>query len=145
MPQLVKGGKFVFAWCPVGPHGEVGIPRDAWEEYAFRAGDPVVLFSASRTSGGFILARKVKLEHSPMAGDLEELWCRRLQKRGWRTWILLEMDAGVIKIPLEALFAFGAAPGTRLLAVRGSHLGLGMIRKGSIVLEAANHPDIPVI
>ena len=36
MPQLAKGGKWVFGWVLVGPHGEVTIPPEAWDEYGLQ-------------------------------------------------------------------------------------------------------------
>ena len=143
MPQLVKGGKFVFGWSVVGPGGEIVIPPDAFTEYGFVPGEAVVLFSASRTSGGFILARRKKVAESPMAPVLADLDDHPVVKKGWRTWAVANMGAGSIAVPPAMLAAFGVLPGGRVLAVRGSHMGLSMIRKGRIILEARKHDEIP--
>jgi len=144
MPQLVKGGKFVFGWSVVGPAGEIVIPPDAFEEYGFQESETMVLFSASRTSGGFILARRTKLAASPMAPALTDLGEQAVGRIGRRTFATCLMGAGMIRVATGLLAAFGAPPGNRLLAVRGSHMGLGMIVKGRIVREAERHPEIPV-
>jgi hypothetical protein len=51
MPQLVKGGKWVFGWVAVGLKGELMIPPEAWREYGFRIGDEVTFLPGSRSSG----------------------------------------------------------------------------------------------
>jgi hypothetical protein len=56
MPQLVKGGKWVFGWVIVGPRGELTIPPEAWDEYQFQVGDEVTFIPGSRRSGGFSLS-----------------------------------------------------------------------------------------
>ena len=33
MPQLVKGGKYIFGWSKVGKEGKIKIPPEAYEEY----------------------------------------------------------------------------------------------------------------
>ena len=53
MPQLVKGGKWVYGWVIVGLQGELTIPPEAWHEYGFRTGDEVTFLPGSRRSGGF--------------------------------------------------------------------------------------------
>jgi hypothetical protein len=58
MPQLVKGGKWVFGWVIVGSGGEITIPPEAYREYGFRAGDEVVFLQGSRRSGGFGVGRE---------------------------------------------------------------------------------------
>ena len=41
MPQLVKGGKYVFGWSVIGEDGGVVIPGEAVLEYGFEPGDTV--------------------------------------------------------------------------------------------------------
>jgi hypothetical protein len=51
MPQLVKGGKWVFGWVIVGRQREMQIPPEANAEYGFQTGDQVFLLPGSRRSG----------------------------------------------------------------------------------------------
>jgi hypothetical protein len=55
MPQLVKGGKWVFGWVIVGQRREIQIPPEACAEYGFQTGGRVLLLSGSRRSGGSAL------------------------------------------------------------------------------------------
>jgi len=125
MPQLVKGGKWVFGWVIVGSGGEITIPPEAYREYGFRAGDAVVFLKGSRRSGGFgigradhilVLLRKRALGHGQVNGS-----------------------GRVIAPP-----SVGVRPGDRLLAVRGSGLALGLVARGPIYGEATQHSELEV-
>jgi hypothetical protein len=127
MPQLVRGGKWVYGWVVVGPSGELVIPPEAWREFNFRAGDEVIFLAGSRTSGGFAISstsKLAKLQTRTGSGPLREL------ARG-------RFDSGWLTAPPQA----GARPGDRLLAVRGSSLGLGFVGRGPIYEEAVRQTD----
>ena len=126
MPRLVKGGKWVFGWSAVGPGGEVRIPPDAYREYGFQPGDPLVFLRGSRSSGGCGVARLARLARSPIP----------MTRRSF--------DAGVMRaggrVALPA--SMGLRSGDRLLAVRGSGLALGFIQRGPIYEKATAHSDL---
>ena len=126
MPQLVKGGKWVFGWVTVGPEGELAVPPDAWIEYGFQPGEEAVFLPGSRTSGGFGLStpRLMARMASPMQ--------TRALARG-----RLGRD-GQVKLPPQV----GVQPGARLLAVRGSGRALGFVSRGPIYEEAQRHPAL---
>jgi hypothetical protein len=126
MPQLVKGGKWVFGWVIVGPRGELPIPTAAWDEYRFQVGDEVTFVPGSRRSGGFGLSNARLLASMP-----PPLQTRALA-RG-------HVDAvGQVMAP----GAVGVQPGDRLLAVRGSGRALGFVARGPIYEEALKHPEL---
>jgi len=126
MPQLVKGGKWVFGWCIVGPAGEIQIPSEAYVEYGFQPGEKVTIIQGSQRSGGVGIGRSEKLATSV------------LQSRfiGQETIGANESVA----LPTKT----GIQPGERLLAVRGSGLALGFLQRGPIIEEALNHPEIEI-
>lgn len=124
MPQLVKGGKWVFGWCIVGPAGEIQIPPAAYTEYGFVTGEVVIITRGSQRSGGFGIGRQEKLANSPLLSRF----------RGRATI----GAAGQVVFPAET----GPQPGERLLAVRGSGLALGFVQRGPIYEEALKHPEI---
>ena len=126
MPQLVKGGKWVFGWVVVGGHREITVPPEAYAEYGFRAGEPVFFLHGSRRSGGFSIGRLAKLEQSQVP----------IRQRAFAQG---EIGAGgQIDLPSEAC----VQAGDRLLAVRGSGLALGFLTQGPIYEEAVKHPEI---
>jgi len=128
MPQLAKGGKWVFGWVVVGPRREIRIPPDAFAEYGFQAGEPVIFLSGSRTSRGFSIGRKARVSEAKI--PLE----RKAIDRG------TVGEGGRITLPPGT----GVLPGERLLAARGSGLALGFIRQGPIFEEALKHSEIEI-
>lgn len=75
MPQLVKGGKYVFGWSKVNDEGKIVIPSKAFIEYHFKAGEKIILLSGSRTSGGFGLTKSAR----EWSGS--RLYCERTNNR----------------------------------------------------------------
>jgi bifunctional DNA-binding transcriptional regulator/antitoxin component of YhaV-PrlF toxin-antitoxin module len=153
MPQLVKGGKYVFGWSPVGSEGGIRIPEEAVQEYGFEHGEKLIIMSGSRTSGGFIIARKSVMEQTILSNILTkkpELADFKTEKGktvsfGKRHLCWTEInDNGNISFPPETLEKYGVHPGDRLLSGRGSYAGVAMIVRGPIVDEALNHPELSV-
>jgi hypothetical protein len=126
MPQLVKGGKWVFGWVTVGQQGEFVIPPEAWDEYGFQLGEEAIFLPGSRTSGGFGLSTPRLL--GQMAGPVQMRTLARSQIK----------ERGRIVAPPRV----GVQPGSRLLAVRGSGRALGFLARGPIYDEAKRHPEL---
>jgi hypothetical protein len=126
MPQLVKGGKWIFGWVIVGSQGEIFLPPEAYQEYGFRAGEPVFFLRGSRRSGGFSIGRQEKLEQS----EIPLHRCAFYQGE-------IGPD-GQIDLPPNA----GVQPGDRLLAARGSGMALGLLTRGPIYESALIHPEV---
>jgi hypothetical protein len=122
MPQLVKGGKWVFGWVVVGSGGEIAIPSQAWREYGFQVGEEALFMPGSRRSGGFSLSTARLMAGSALQAGLEG----RLLGRGAISQV------GRVRVPPGV----GVRPGDRLLAVRGSGYGLGFVARGPIYQEA---------
>lgn len=123
MPRLAKGGKWVFGWVTVGSGGGLGIPREAYREYGFRAGDEVIFLKGSRTSGGLSVGRADLI---PLLLRKRALGRGRMGRRG----------------RVNAPSGAGVRPGDRLLAVRGSGMALGLLARGPIYEEAIRHPEL---
>ena len=128
MPQLAKGGKWIFGWVVVGPGREIRIPPEAYAEYGFRAGEEIVFLPGSRTSLGFSIGRPERLSQSKIPFVQRALARGRIGQEGRVT------------LPPET----GAEPGRRLLVGRGSGLALGFLMRGRIVDEALRHPVLSV-
>ena len=127
MPQLSKGGKWIFGWVVVNENRKIRIPPEAFSEYGFCSGEVVLFTHGSRTSGGFSLGRQTILLKN------EKINIRSIAKG------ILEENM-VIYLPP----AIDAQPGERLLAVRGSRFALGFIQRGPIYTTALHHTDIEV-
>ena len=124
MPQLEKGGKWVFGWVIAGINGEIAIPPEAYHEYGFQPGEVLFLTCGSRTSGGFGLGKQSVLAEKPIRA---RVWAQAVMGERMR-----------VVLPEEVV----VQPGERLLVVRGSGLALGFLRRGPIYELALNHPEV---
>ena len=147
MPQLVKGGKYVFGWSKVEPNGKIVIPNEAREEYNLMGFKDAILMPGSKTSGGFSLTTLELLKNSHLAVIIDKV--KHLAFEGDMTEINGKCYCGVkIKkdgsfiVPLDQLKQYQIEPGDNLLAVRGSGLALGFIVQGPIIEEAKKHSEI---
>jgi bifunctional DNA-binding transcriptional regulator/antitoxin component of YhaV-PrlF toxin-antitoxin module len=151
MPRLVKGGKYVFGWSVINKDGLIIIPEDARKEYKLNVGERVILMPGSKTSGGFIIARKTLLERSRLSNiltqntDLNQFRINEghIVKIGSRNmcWVTIRENGRLLLLP-DILEAYEIKTDDYLLAVRGSYLGLGMVVKGLLVEEARQHHEI---
>ncbi|MEW6242308.1 MAG: hypothetical protein AB1564_16015 [Chloroflexota bacterium] len=126
MPQLAKGGKWVFGWVIVGQEREIRVPPEAWDEYGFQVQDEVLFMRGSRRSGGFGMGRQEVLSRSPI---LSRTWAKGTLTR-----------RGMASLPQ----AVDVQPGERLLVARGSGLALGFLQRGPIYEEALKHPELEI-
>jgi hypothetical protein len=125
MPQLEKGGKWVFGWVVVQPGKKITVPPEAYREYGFQAGEEIVFTRGSRRSGGFGIGR---------ADKLPPLLKKRVLAQGQMG------KKGQVALPLEV----SVQVGDRLLVVRGSGYALGFLAQGPICEEALKHHDLAV-
>ncbi|MBN1963187.1 MAG: hypothetical protein JW910_00970 [Anaerolineae bacterium] len=128
MPQLVKGGKYVFGWTLLNEARALRIPPEAWEEYGFTVGDTALFTRGSRTSGGFAISYPALLE-------------RAAAKSGLALPVLGEgifQPGGIVTVPDD----ISVQAGQKLLVVRGSGFALGFLAQGPILAEALRHADV---
>ncbi len=127
MPQLAKGGKWVFGWVLVGPGRQIRIPPAAFKEFGFQPGEAIIFTRGSRSSGGCGVGRREVISSNSV-----------MPLRGFADGVMGE--EGLVVLPGE----LDVKPGERLLVVRGSRYALGLLRFGPIVDEARTHPDLEV-
>jgi bifunctional DNA-binding transcriptional regulator/antitoxin component of YhaV-PrlF toxin-antitoxin module len=153
MPQLVRGGKYVYGWSKVSDSGRIAIPPEAMGEYGLKEHDRVILMSGSRRSGGFAVTTPALLAGSPLAAALSrfprlrtfqmpEARVVRVEGRSF-CWASIE-EGGYISLPEETLREYDILSGDRLLTVKGSGLALGFARTGPLVDEALTDAEIEV-
>ena len=157
MPQLIKGGKYVFGWSVIQNDGRIRIPDEAYDEYHFSGCKTVILLSGSKTSGGFSIHKPdVLAETKPgsritkLIGYNEESGLftssePEVLKSGIRLigWTTLDHEK-CIKFMNEWFELLALQPGNRLLVGRGSGLGPAFIARGTIYREAMKHNDLLV-
>ncbi len=128
MPQLEKGGKWVFGWAVIAPDRRLTIPPAAFVEYHFTVGETVHFLHGSRRSGGFAIGRPQTLAQSKIPLD------QRIFAHG------IILQGGQVEAPALD----GVEPGNRLLVVRGSGLALGFLAYGPIHDLARQHPEVEI-
>ncbi|MFX1507783.1 MAG: hypothetical protein ACFFDC_16975 [Promethearchaeota archaeon] len=157
MPQLVKGGKYVFGWSLVQKNGRIAIPEEAYLEYEFNSCNKIVIISGSLTSGGFSISRVNQLKKGPLkeiltllkyseetkSFEISELKLIEHVKNRFICWVRLYKDKHFTLLP-ETLTIYGIKEGDRLLVCRGSGYALGFIVKGSIVETAKKHSELMI-
>lgn len=127
MPQLAKGGKWVFGWVVVNNSLQFQVPPEAYAEYGFMPDQEIAFIKGSRRSGGFGVGRIDTLNSN-------EYMVKRIITRTTMG------KNGQISLPVE----LGIKPETRLLVVRGSNYALSFLLQGPIVELAQNHPEVEV-
>ncbi|MFX1594474.1 MAG: hypothetical protein ACFFBK_00255 [Promethearchaeota archaeon] len=153
MPQLIKGGKYIFGWSKVGRKGKIKIPPKAYEDYNLKMDKYAIVFSGSKTSGGFGLSSVRILKNTMMKEILEQnttLANYETQegeiikfKNKKYSWVKIRED-GTINLSKRTLKAFEINYNDFLLSGRGSGLAIGFIAKGPIFNEAKKHPEIEI-
>lgn len=64
MPQMNRGGKFIFGKSLIRRDGSLLLPPSVVEEYAIGSEKFVYLFTDSKSTGGFCVTRRALLEPS---------------------------------------------------------------------------------
>ena len=72
MPQMNKGGKFIFGKSLIRDNGFLQFPKQAIEEYDITADGKVYLFTGSKSTGGFCVTRKGLFEPSKLGHILTD-------------------------------------------------------------------------
>lgn len=155
MPQLAKGGKHVFGWSMINDDLKIRIPDEAFQEYRLFSTTKLIIFSGSRTSGGFAVSTPQSIVNSllgenivELAGykkdtdsfSLPELEIVKHNER-WFCWTGLH-DEKYFYISKDILVSLYVEIGHKLLVIRGSSIGPAFAAKGPIYKEALNHKNI---
>lgn len=70
MPQVTKGGKYIFGWSKIGDDLGIRFPQIAIDEYSMTSEGRVFLISGSKKTGGFVVSRKGLLYNSKIGNIL---------------------------------------------------------------------------
>ncbi len=154
MPQMNKGGKFIFGESVIGDDGIVRFPTQAAEEYRIASEGNVYLFTGSKSTGGFCVTRQGLLLPSKLGHILRETPSLLNYKspsgvfvpyKG-RAYCRTEIsEDGKIKLTDEMMAFLHLKPGMKLLCIRSSDIAFTMGAKGTLLEKANNFDgDIPL-
>ena len=149
MPQMNKGGKFIFGESVIRPDGRVQFPPHAADEYRIASEEKVYLFTGSKIIGGFCVTRRglllpSKLSHilteTPSLLNYEVPDGTFLQYKGRAYCWTAVSENGEITLTKEMMTFLNLKPEMRLLSIRSSDIAFTMGAKGPL-LEKAAHFD----
>lgn len=147
MPQLNKGGKFVFGFSLIHDDLTVQVPTQTLEEYRVLNDDKVIIFTGSKITGGFCVTTYPLLSASKLSHILHE--CPQLEKRtvpqgtliqykGRKyAWLSLK-ENGSIQLTPQLLKQLNLDVGNELLCIRSSNIAFTMGAKGPLLDKAHN-------
>lgn len=148
MPQMNKGGKYIFGMSLIREDGSVRFPTQAVEEYHIADEGKVYLFTGSKSTGGFCVTRQGLLFPSMLGKILEETPALRdyTAKQGefisykGRSYCWTEITpSGQIILTAEMMNFLEIQPGMRLLSIRSSDIAFTMGAKGPLLEKAENY------
>ena len=154
MPQMNKGGKFIFGKSIIQDNGVVQFPEQAICEYDITAEGKVYLFTGSKSTGGFCVTRKGLLEPSKLGHILSDIPTLReyasetgdfIRYKGRSyTWTDISED-GRIVLTDDMMTFLKLETGMKLLSIRSSNIAFTMGAYGLLAEESMKHEDeIPV-
>ena len=149
MPQMNKGGKFIFGESEIHSDGRVQLPSQAVDEYRIASEGKVYLFTGSKMTGGSCVTRRGLLLPSMLGHILTET-PELLQyevpdgtflpyKGRSYCWTAISAS-GEITLTEEMMAFLHLEPEMRLLSIRSSDIDFTMGAKGPL-LEKAAHFD----
>lgn len=154
MPQLNKGGKFVFGKSLVREDGSLCLPPQAVEEYDICCEGRVYLFTGAKATGGFCVTRKGLLLPSKLSHILEDMRDLRdytipegefVGYKGRSYCWLAVSPGGRLKLTGSMLERQKIAPGDELMCIRSSDIAFTLGHHGPLLERAENYRgEIPV-
>ena len=127
MPQMNKGGKFVFGESVIRPDGWARLPPQAAEEYRIASEGKVYLFTGSKMTGGFcVTLLHYKVPDGTFLPYKGRSYC----------WTAISAS-GEITLSEEMMAFLHLKPEMRLLSVRSSDIAFTMSVKGPLLEKAA--------
>ncbi len=145
MPQMNKGGKFIFGKSIIRSDGNIQFPAQAINEYNIVDEGKVYLLTGSKVTGGFCITRKGLLLPSKLGhvlNDIPEL-LNYTSKSGefikykgrFYTWRDIS-EAGQINLTREMMVFLSMKPGMQLLSIRSSNIAFTMGAQGPLLEKA---------
>lgn len=142
MPQLNKGGKYVFGLSVINNENKIQLPTETLEHYPVNKGDSVIIFTGSKITGGFCVTSKEYLANSKLSHILEECPALanyeiaegefvRYKGRSY-TWLHIS-PTGVIKLTDNAMVFLGLSHGDSLMSIKSSNIAFTMGAKGPLM------------
>lgn len=151
MPQLNKGGKFVFGLSVIHENLSVQFPPQAIKEYQLLSENKIIIFTGSKITGGFCVTSYPLLSSSKLSHILKE--CPQLNdasvsqgtlipyKGRSYSWLPIK-ESGTIILPADLMEQLNLRVGTELLSIRSSDIAFTMGAKGPLLKKAHDYAGV---
>lgn len=154
MPQMNKGGKFIFGKSLIREDGTIHIPVQAINEYRITDEGRVYLFTGSKSTGGFCVTRKGLLQASKLGHILDEVpglknYTARqgefIKYKGRSyCWVDIAND-GALSLTEKMMDFLCIKSNMQLLSIRSSDIAFTMGAKGPLLEKSDNYDgEIPL-
>ena len=151
MPQMNKGGKFIFGKSLIRKDLTLHLPPQAVTEYNIAVENKVYLFTGSKSTSGFCVTRKGLLEYSKLGHILTD----NPDLKNYRTaegefipykgrsycWVDISKD-GRIHLTPEMMVLLNLKIGMELLSIRSSDIAFTMDAKGPVLEKVATFDGV---
>ena len=138
MPQLNKGGKYVFGLSAISNRNEILFPAETLLQYPVQQEGRIIIFTGSKITGGFCVTSKQLLEQSKLKHiladcpalsqyTLDEGEFVRYKGRGY-AWLYISQD-GVVRLPENTMRYLNLSCGDILMAIKSSDIAFTMGQK----------------
>ena len=142
MPQLNKGGKYVFGWSLIRNDGIIQFPQSVLDEYHLTNESRIIIFTGSKVAGGFCVTTEQMLSVSKLSGIIKNLPQLSSDheypgaffpyKGRYYAWLPLSKE-GTIKLPQETMRFLHLEVGNKLMSIRSSNIAFTMGAKGPLL------------
>ena len=148
MPQMNKGGKFIFGKSLIRDDLTIHLPTQALTEYNATAEGKIYLFTGSKVTGGFSVTRKGLLEPSKLGHILTDNPSLKtyqttegefIKYKGRSyCWVNIS-ENGIIQLNQQILDFLKLKFGMELLSIRSSDIAFTMGATGPLLERADNY------
>ena len=148
MPQMNKGGKFIFGKSLIREDLTIHLLPQALTEYNATTEGKVYLFTGSKITGGFCVTRKGLIEPSKLGHILSDNPALlnyqtsegefiKYKGRSY-CWVSIS-GTGVIQLNQKMVYFLNLEIGMELLSIRSSDIAFTMGAKGPLLEKAENY------
>jgi hypothetical protein len=148
LPQVSKGGKYIYGYSLIRQGLSIQLPPRAMEEYDITWEGKIYLITGSKTSGGFVVTRKGLLLPSKIGGILVErpaLMNYELAEGEFTAykgrsycWIRVSRGGGII-LTQKTASVLRLEEGMALLCIRSSDIAFTMAAGGPLLEKAKKY------
>ena len=119
MPQLNKGGKYVFGLSVINGENKIQIPDETLLKYSLTSERKIIIFTGSKITGGFCVTAKNEGEFI------------RYKGRGY-AWVSIS-PTGIIQLTDSAMQYLSLSVGDTLMSIKSSDIAFTMGLKGPLM------------